>query len=225
MKTDILLKNEFKHALDDYFFLMNNGYPEKGSLKLVGDHYHLSTDLRTILYRGISSREKAVERKQRITKTPSVTLAIDGYNVIFTLLNYRLGRFVFISNDGICRDAGSLYGKIRNVSAFNDCAALLIEYLSNYKNIATRLYLDSPVSFSTKHHELLLQMAQKKIPDMEILLVKSADESLLEDSSNVIATSDSVIIDSSNNPILDIPRTIIERIYSYSITDLSTLIR
>jgi hypothetical protein len=224
MNAEILLKDEFKQALNDYYFLMNRGYPEKGSLKLVGDRYQLSTNLRTILYRGISSTAKTAERKRRITKLPSDTLAIDGYNVLFTLLNYRLGSFVFISNDGICRDAGSLFGKIPKESIFNDCVTMLIDYLSEFNAVFTKLYLDLPVSSSKKHHALLLKMAGERISNLEILLVKSADQSLLADSSKVLATSDSAIIDSSKKPILDIPKTIIEWKYNHSITDLGSLL-
>jgi hypothetical protein len=39
-----------------------------------------------------------------------------------------------------------------------------------------------------------------------------------------LATSDSGIIDGSENLILDIPRTIIEEHYNYSLIDLETLI-
>ena len=224
MKADILLTDNFQHALNDYYYLMNNHYPEKGSLKLVGDHYRLSTDLRTILYRGISSREKAVERKNRITESPSDTLVIDGYNVLFTLLNYRLGRFVFISNDGICRDAGSLFGKIRKESLFNECVTILSEYLSNFMNSSITIFLDSPVAFSKKHLELLLEMAEKGKFNLEVNLVKSADMSLLKDSSKVLATSDSFVIDNSKKPILDIPKAIIEKKYNSSVTDLGILL-
>lgn len=224
MNAETLLSATFKQALNDYYYLMNNHYPEKGTLKLVGDRYRLSTELRTILYRGISPEKEATIRKHRITKSPSGTLAIDGYNVLFTLLNYRLGRFVFISNDGICRDAGSLFGKIRKESLFYECTELLIRYLSNYKLSAIKMFLDSPVYLSSKHKKLLYEKANEYETDMDIILVKSADQQILQHTSGVLATSDSVIIDNSENPILDIPRTIIEEKYHYAIINLETLL-
>lgn len=225
MKADLILKDDFRHALDDYFLLMNNGYPEKGSLKLVGDRYRLSTDLRMVLYRGISPRIKAIGRKQRITNSPGDTLIIDGYNVLFTLLNYRLGRFVFISNDGICRDAGSQFGKIREESLFLDCTSILFEYLLKFRKTAIIIYLDSPVSLSKKHKDVLLKMAVRQMSNLEVILAKSADHSLLSNTSGVLATSDSEVIDNSENPILDIPKIIIEKKYNYSLTNLETLLQ
>lgn len=224
MNAETLLSFTFKQALNDYYYLMNNHYPEKGSLKLVGDRYRLSTELRTILYRGICPKKEATNRKHRIIKSPSEILAIDGYNVLFTLLNYRLGRFVFISNDGICRDAGSLFGKIRKESLFNECADLLISYLSNYKLSAIKIYLDSPVYLSNKHRNLLHKKANGYEINMDIILTKSADQQILQHTSGALATSDSVIIDNSENPILDIPRTIIEEKYNYTIIKLETLL-
>lgn len=225
MKADLILKDDFRQALDDYFLLMNNGYPEKGSLKLVGDRYRLSTDLRMVLYRGVCPGIKADDRKQRITNSPGDILIIDGYNVLFTLLNYRLGRFVFISNDGICRDAGSLFGKIPEESLFNDCTSILFEYLLNLRTTTIIIYLDSPVSLSKKHRRLLINMAAQQLRDMEVILAKSADDSLLSHTFGVLATSDSAVIDNSENPILDIPKIIIEKKYHYSLTNLGTLLK
>ena len=90
MKTDNPDSELFQQALKDYFYLIDRSYPEKGSLKLVGDRYMLSTDLRNLLYRGVTSRENSKQRSARLVDTPHAPLIIDGYNVLFTLLNYRL---------------------------------------------------------------------------------------------------------------------------------------
>jgi hypothetical protein len=109
----------FEKAVRDYYFLMDNKYPNKGSLKLVGDRYRLTGDERTILFRGVASSQKNIERQKRVAiNFSNQKLLLDGYNIVFTLMNYFLGRIVFISSDGFCRDAGSLFGKIRNQSLF-----------------------------------------------------------------------------------------------------------
>ena len=225
MIDDAIINDVFQQAMNDYFYLKNNHYPEKGSLKLVGDRYLLSTDQRTTLYRGISSREEASKRSLRIVPSAIDSLAIDGYNVLFTLYNYRLGRFVFISNDGICRDAGSLFGKISNESLFAECASLLIEYLADFTITAITLYLDSSVPSSKNHQTLLSQLARTKNIQFDAILSASADKSLLSDQSRVIATSNSAVIDGLDKSILDIPKTIIEKKYNYSIHKLGTLLK
>ena len=117
-----MLNDLFMNACKDYAYLINRNYPEPGTLKLVGDRYRLTRDQRTILYRGISSAEKSALRKAKLVKEiENKTLAIDGYNVLFSLLNYRLGRFTFISTDDVLRDAGSLHGRLKDEELFMDC--------------------------------------------------------------------------------------------------------
>jgi len=210
MNIDYLTNELFHQALADYFYLMNRGYPEKGALKLTGDRYKLSTDLRTLLYRGVTSVENSLKRSARLVDIPKGILIIDGYNVLFTLLNYRLGRLVFISADNICRDNGSLFGKIRNENLFGDCAVLLTEYLKNWSDLEVILYLDEPVSFSRKHQWMIGLELKKHNIDGKVELVHSADQAILMHTSGVFATSDSNVLDHSCNPILDIPRKILE---------------
>jgi hypothetical protein len=214
MNNDLLNTDEFQKALDDYFYLIDHNYPEKGSLKLVGDRYQLSSELRTILYRGICSSQRSHARIQRLTNTPERLLAIDGYNVLFTLLNYRLGRFVFISNDNICRDAGSLFGKIMKEDLFVDCASILVNHLCCYKNLPVIIYLDSPVSFSINHKQLLNSLLQKNSIDGQTLVVHSADHALKQLENCTLATSDSALIDTCSNAVMDLSRQIIEKKYN-----------
>lgn len=206
-----LLINETLHkALADYFYLIDRGYPEKGSLKLTGDRYKLSSDFRTLLYRGVISRENAKNRSARLTDNPEDLLIIDGYNVLFTLLNYRLGRLVFISADNICRDNGSLFGKIRQKNFFTDCVLLLVEYLKNISVKEIIIYLDEPVSFSLDHQHIISLEMKKENLRFRTEVVHSADQAILMHSSGTIATSDSNILDRTENPVLDIPRKILE---------------
>ena len=218
---DILMlhSDKFNKALADYFYLIDHNYPEKGSLKLIGDRYQLETDLRNALYRSISSSVKNKRRSQRLVQNPFDCLIIDGYNVILTLLNYRLGKFVFISTDNICRDAGALFGRIRNEQLFSQCAELLVKYLSAFNNLDIIIYLDSPVSFSLKHKQLLLSFFQKKNMNIRVEVVHSADHSISKNSGGTVATSDSALIDACNNPIIDLPRLILQKEYDVRLFD------
>jgi hypothetical protein len=222
MNNDLLNSNEFNDALADYFYLIDKNYPEKSSLKLVGDRYKLRTEQRVVLYRGICSSQKAQARHRRLTSKPEGLLVIDGYNVLFTLLNYRLGRFVFISNDNFCRDAGSLFGKIGKENLFTDCVSLLFSYLQSFEEIQVIIYLDAPVSFSQKHKLLLKDFLQKQNITGQVEVVPSADYSLKQHLSAIIATSDSALIDACTNPMIDLPRQIIETKYNTTLFNIQT---
>lgn len=197
---------DFQQALQDYYYLINHKYTEKGSLKIVGDRYRLTGDMRTILYRGITSNEKATSRKAKLlTGMSNDYLYIDGYNVLFTLLNYRLGKTLFISFDTILRDAGSLHGKLRDDKLFTECVDLLLSFLCGLKFLFVHIYLDSPVSRSERHCELINRKFKNCTLAGKCEIVKSADFFLKEAEKGIISTSDTAIIDYTALKVIDIP--------------------
>jgi hypothetical protein len=220
------LNNElFRHAVADYYYLMNNNYPEKGSLKLVGDRYKLSGDQRTILYRGISAEINAIKRSNKITtEIKGKTLTIDGYNVLFTIMNYLLGRFVFISNDRICRDAGSLHGKFREKKVFQDSINILTDFLSDKSPEKIIFFLDAPVSHSALHKNLLEEKFHQSGLHTDGNVVRSPDYEIKRVLKGIIATSDTAIINNSELPVIDLPHMILKEKFNAVLFDLNRII-
>jgi hypothetical protein len=221
MDPKLLLSNQFNSALVDYFYLIDREYPEKGTLKLVGDRYRLSTEFRSILYRGIASTTNSLNRASRLVHKPMPPLIIDGYNVLMTLMNYRLGRFVFISTDGICRDAGWQFGNIASEPVFDEGIALLANYLQPFISVPIIIYLDSFVTQGPKHRDLLKSLVRNNV---NIELVNSADKSILQHTEGTIATSDSELIDNKNLSIIDIPMLILKEQYHTSLFNLKEIL-
>jgi hypothetical protein len=89
---------DFGSACRDYQYLLDRGYPETGSVKLVGDRYRLAKNDRNILYRGVSSNQTSQIRREKLVHGISgdVVLLIDGHNVLFTIVNYLTGHPVFL---------------------------------------------------------------------------------------------------------------------------------
>jgi hypothetical protein len=211
MNDELLNNKNFIMGAIDYRYLQDRKYPQKGTLKLVGDRYKLSGDQRTVLYRGISSKESSGERKSRlITGIKNKILIIDGYNVLFTILNYRLGKLVFISTDSILRDAGSLHGRIRNEDIFGECISLLFGYLITRKPSYLDIFLDSPVSHSAKHKDIIDNSLNEYSLVGSCKLVKSPDFEIKQNTSGVICTSDTAIINRTSSRIADLPRAVLE---------------
>jgi hypothetical protein len=220
-----MLNDLFMNACKDYAYLINRNYPERGTLKLVGDRYRLARDQRTILYRGISSAEKSALRKAKLVKEiENKTLAIDGYNVLFSLLNYRLGRFTFISTDEVLRDAGSIHGKLKDEEMFVDCITILAKYLSDMRPSQVDVFLDAPVSHSEWHAQLITDVFQQFNLAANCRVIRSADYALKHLPFEVLATSDSVIIDSTVVGIVDLPRIILEKQYKADLVKISDLL-
>jgi len=212
MNNELLNNENFRQGALDYFYLQERNYPQKGTLKLVGDRHKLSGDQRTVLYRGISSTQCSNNRKKRLTTNiKDKNLFIDGYNVLFTILNYRLGRLVFISTDGILRDAGSLHGKIRNDVLFYNCITLLFDFFTAKKPSYLNIFLDSPVSHSVKHKNIIDKALDQSSLNGSCKLVKSPDLEIRQNSGGIICSSDTAIIDRTENNITDIPRAVLEK--------------
>jgi hypothetical protein len=220
-----MLSDSFRSACKDYAYLINRNYPERGTLKLVGDRYRLTRDQRTVLYRGISSVEKSLLRKARMVKEiENKTLAIDGYNVLFSLLNYRLGRFTFISTDDVLRDAGSLHGKLKDEGMFAECIHILANHLSAMHPSQVDVFLDSPVSHSEKHAQIITDIFHQFSLTVNCRVIRSADYGLKHLPFEVLATSDSVIIENAETGVIDLPRTILEKEYKAELVKISDLL-
>ncbi len=216
---------EFTDAFKDYYYLKNRKYPDKFALKAVGDRYKLTGTCRTLLYRGVFSES---ENKEHIGKLQhnceNTELYIDTYNVLFTLLNYKLGRLVFIGTDNFCRDTGSLFGKIRKEEYFTDAAKQLVNFIQSLAPLYAVFYLDSPVSFSKGHCCFINKQIDEHKISGEARLVKSADQELKKIKNGLVCTTDSAIIKSSDCLVTDLSNKVIHYYYKPDLLNLRLLL-
>ncbi|MCP5050837.1 MAG: DUF434 domain-containing protein [bacterium] len=222
-----VITDSFKLALYDYLYLRNHGYPPKPSLKLVGDRYRLTAIQRTVLFRGIGSTKQAGERKDKLTRQlKGKSLHMDGYNVCLALVNYLLGKTVFIANDGLLRDVGDGYGKTVNETAFRKAVRLLVEFTAGTGVERVRIYLDEPMPGSASHASLLEEEMQRFNIPGEVCRAPCADQALIsnDNGQNVIATSDSQVIDAVQCDIYDAAREVLENKLGIKIPALEHLI-
>jgi hypothetical protein len=227
LKNKNIITNAFKDALTDYYYLLNKNYPEKETLKLVGDRFRLTGPQRTVLFRGVTSKKNASIRKSKripIEDLKEKKLYIDGYNVLFTIMNYLLGKMVFIGNDGILRDSGGAYGKIEKEEIFYKAVNTHMEFLQQQNIENVTIYMDQPVSNSRSHvMQIEKKMQEEKITG-EARLLQSVDNRLKQIKGGVIATSDSQIIDHTPGKIIDLARSALETTYGITILDIGSLI-
>jgi hypothetical protein len=222
-----ILTESFKTALKDYLFLRNREYPEKSSLKLVGDRYRLTGIQRIVLFRGITSEAKARQRKAKITTIADLKgkeLCLDGYNVLFTIMNYMLGKAVFIGNDGILRDAGD-YGEIENGYIFYKSIEVLMDFIRTCAAASLIIYLDRSIPGSITHKDALQGKMHQLNIQGEVHLVQSADKELERKTGYLIGTSDSEIIDVTLCCIMDSARYALEKQFKTDFLDLENLLQ
>ncbi|HLP57258.1 MAG TPA: DUF434 domain-containing protein, partial [Candidatus Deferrimicrobium sp.] len=210
-ENDSWLNKSFQDASTDYFYLLNKEYPGTPTLKLVGDRYRLTGLQRNILFRGITSQDKADSRKAKITGViKGKKLYLDGYNVIFTIMNYLLGKTIFTGNDGILRDAGAVYGKIEDETFFYKAAFMLFGFIQKNGFQPIEIYLDGSIPGSASHTKELKQIMSEAGIEGKIVPAKHADSELKIISEGIIATSDSGIIDATGCKIYDLARNVLE---------------
>ncbi len=216
----------FFDAVNDYFFLLNREYPEKAALKLVGDRHRLSGNQRNCLYRGITSEVKAHQRKSKLIQDiKNQVIHIDGYNILFTIMNYLLGKTLFIANDGLLRDSGESYGQIENNKIFSRALELTLGYLSDNRPGHLTIYLDTTVKNFKTHSKLLEKSLIDHRISGKILSLRHADSGLKKIKDGIIVSSDSEIIDAVSLRLADVARQTLEMIFNIQVLDLEKLIR
>jgi hypothetical protein len=206
------LSESFNLALKDYTLLLNKGYPQKSILQLVATRYSLNQFERSMLYRGVTSEEKAQKRRQRFTRMPSVkgeTLHIDLFNALFTIAAYLRGYPVYIANDGVLRDASENHGCEDWIEHLQKGLALMMQFLDKAAPGSAYFYIDNPMQHCRQAIESIHMHCQEAGLDHEIILHDSPDHILEKATGGILASSDSTIIDRSGLPVFDLPRAVL----------------
>lgn len=202
----------YPEAVHDYRWLLDRGYPEQGSLSLVGDRYRLSREERYQLYRSVSPEETARRRTARVILPAEVsdndTIGVDAYNVILTIANYLRGIPVFATDDGVIRDIGGIHGRLHDQQLMNRAIDLMAGALANLPISQGVACFDEPLSHSRQHAQRL----RDQLPaPWTVRLDRSADAALADIAPAVVATSDSVVIDQLTGRVCDLARWVLER--------------
>ncbi len=219
------ITDEFIQALGDYEYLLNQQYPRKTILKIVGDRYLLNSFQRIMLSRGMFPKNDIDERIRKTGKLiAGKDLYIDAYNVLFTLSNYLLGRLVFIGNDHFVRDAGEAYGKPNEEPVFTRAIELCIAYLLKSKPSSVEFLVDKPISYSAVLAGQLRELIADAGLQGDARIDKNPDAVLIRQSHGVVVSSDSDILDNTELPVLDLAHLILEDNFELDLPDLGKLL-
>lgn len=222
-----LLNSSFREAAKDYLFFLEKGYPQKLVHKMVGDRYALSAIQRSMLYRGLSPSEISLRRHGKLADPPSASKAhihIDTYNALLTIGSYLSGRVVFISTDGILRDAAEIHGKTLKPEIIERALSLSISFLEMVGPSTVTFYVDEQVNSSRNLFEMILESLNDRGSDGHAILSPLVDSLLSEVKSGMVASSDSTVIDRSRVPVLDLPRHILSHRFHPSFIDLGLIL-
>jgi hypothetical protein len=206
--TEALLR-----AARDYRWLLDRGYPETASLKLVGDRHRLDKDERLVLFRGVADGAASEKRAARLCESAGRTLLIDGYNEVYTVMHYLAGRPVFIATDGLVRDAGAAHGRVSDQVLFDRATSILARALAPLGLREAVAWFDAPVPHSADHARNFQAALVAEGINGRAQVERSADGPLkVAEAGTAVATSDSAIVDalSVTTIVFDAARAAIE---------------
>ena len=213
----IMSTNNFSEACGTYKLLREMGYPEKATLKLVGDRHNLSRTQRNCLFRGVIVRRMAAERVKRVVTPPvaaGMSLGLDWYNVLITVESYLKGQVLFICDDGMLRDASATHGSYRATPQTGRAMVEIVAEVSRLEPSRVDVFLDMPIAFSGLMAEDVRSRLASLAFASEVVLVPSADFPL-KAYGGTVATSDSAILDSCVQA-LDLARLVLERRFGFN---------
>jgi hypothetical protein len=184
-------------AAQDLCWLLDRGYALHSATELVGNRHNLTSRQRMAVSRCACSRE-AAQHRHLLEVAPAELcgreLWLDGYNVLTLMESALSGGVVLLGRDGCCRDIAGIHRRYRKVDETMPALRLIGETVSSWGVTSCRWWLDKPVSNSGRLKEFILTTASAAGWSMTVELVFNPDRVLWE-SENVIATSDSIVLD------------------------------
>ena len=208
-----------RKAAYDLYYLINRGYPIKGSSVFVGNHYLLSERQRLALARVVSTENNITTRKEKeITSSlENKVVNIDGFNTIITLEVAFSKSLLLKSMDGTIRDLVALRGTYRLIDKTDIAIIEIGKILEKNKIKRAIFYLDSPVSNSGRLKLRILELLEKYNFEVQVENIKNVD-AILKTLDNVV-TSDAIILDNCKSWI-NLNEKIIEDNGGYMYIDL-----
>jgi hypothetical protein len=219
----------FQKAIEDYRYLKNRRYPDKAALKLVSDHYRLSSVLRNCLFRAVFASPECETRKSKLVAVEDVQgqlLGVDWYNVLITVESYLKGSLIFVSDDGLVRDSSGVHGSYKSGKITERGIAEILSAMGMLNPSRVDLFLDSPISHSGDMAEQLRDRLSLSLSTPSSVSVFPSADFPLKSFNGIVATSDSSIIDRTPvRQVFDLARFVIEGSFHVRIPTVEELAR
>lgn len=192
----------FINAAIDIRYLLDRGYPLKGVIGFVCNHYGFDEESRRLLQRIILPREVSENRRAKFLPCDSIegsTILIDGYNIIIGMESI-LDKKAFVCDDGVIRDIKGAFRNYKTSKSTETVIELILQFLKENNPDYVCFLLDSQISKSG----LLARTLRLKISDFglkgEAITSKHVDHDL-KNSIHIVASSDGAIIDAAGKAV------------------------
>ncbi len=192
----------FENAVVDIRYLLDRGYPQKGALGFVCNHYRLDENSRRILSRVVLSKTVSVKRRAKFLscdKTTGNAVIIDGYNILIGMESILMKK-AFLCDDGVVRDSRGVFRNFKISETTEKAIELILQFLKEHNPGSVVFLFDSQISKSG----LLAKKLREKIAEFglngDARTSKRVDYEL-KNSKYLVASSDGVIIDEAGKVV------------------------
>jgi hypothetical protein len=204
---------EPEKAITDIRYLLDRGYPGKGAITFVCNHYRLDIKWRYVFTRVVFDRDTIKRRREKTVNFEDVrgeVVLVDGYNVLIVVESALKGEPVYLCDDGFLRD-------IRGVFRNYQCSGLteramneILRVLAVFAPFRVDFLFDSQISKSGE----MARWVEKKLKDVGLeggARTSGHVDHDLKQSNGIIATADGCIIDEAEK-VVNIQACVLEHL-------------
>ena len=189
-----------QRATSDLSWLLSKGYPERASLKLVGNRFKLTERQRKAIQGASCSNASLQSRKEKhcsIEALKDSHVFIDGFNLLIVLESALSGGFIFKGRDGSHRDLASVHGTYKRVVETIEAIRLVGKALTQLQVQKATWYFDQPVSNSGRLKVLIYEVIEGLGYDWDVQLVYNPDKELIQSPSinNIVVSADAMVLE------------------------------
>ncbi len=189
-------------AADDIRYLLDRGFPLKGAVKFVCDHYRLEGDSRNLLSRTVIARSVCEKRRLKFLPCDKIRgnkIIIDGYNIIIGMESI-LEKKAILCDDGVIRDIKGVSRNFNTSENTHNAIELILSFLKGKYPSRVYFLFDSQISKSG----VLAGLLREKIKHAGLVGEAGTSRHVDHDlkiSHDIVASSDGIIIDNAEKTI------------------------
>ncbi len=190
------------NAASDIRYLLDRGYPQTGAVGFVCNHYRLDDESRCLLSRTVLAKAICEKRRSKFLSCDNIKggkIMIDGYNIIIGMESI-IEKKAYLCDDGVIRDTRGVFRNFRAAKNTEKAIELICRFLKEKKPAEICFLLDSQISKSGALAEELREKIRHYRLKGDARTSKHVDYDL-KNSTEIVATSDGVIIDAAENVV------------------------
>ena len=189
-------------AAIDIRYLLDRGYPQKGTVSFVCNHYRLNEESRHILSRTVIASSVSGKRRLKLLPCDKIygnNIIIDGYNIIIGMESI-LEKKAILCDDSVVRDIKGISRNFRTSENTHKAIELILSFLKEKSPSQVLFLLDSQISKSGILSKLLREKINYYGLQGDAKTSRHVDHDL-KCSHDIVASSDGVIIDSAEKVV------------------------